>query len=363
MKILPSKLEWYIGKNVLLWIVYITAFLCLLSWLIKFMEQLRVVGTGSYTLLVAMYAVTLRIPYNLYLFFPISALIGTVIALCLMSANSELVICQSAGMSKLKIAIATMKFILPLMVGIMFVSEFVSPYTEAKYDEVRAKHIKGIDVSKSPTTGNLWIKEGENFINIGIVDADGVMHNIEKFTFLDNSGILIDRASAISGIYEDGKWKFNDVKHVVYPNNSEQDIKFYTNKNEVWNLAITPDKFNAFSTRPDDLSISSLVSYVKYLHKNKLKSDRYDLELYRKIFAPLAIVTMIFLASAVSFGSTRSLSANTRIVIGIVLGFAFYVANQTISPLSLVYGFHPLPCVVLPSLSFLFVALYFLCKR
>ena len=45
MKIIPSIIERYVGKYVVTWILYTTVFFCILSWLIKFMEQLNHIGT------------------------------------------------------------------------------------------------------------------------------------------------------------------------------------------------------------------------------------------------------------------------------------------------------------------------------
>ena len=80
MKIIPSIIERYVGKYVVTWILYTTVFFCILSWLIKFMEQLNHIGTGTYTIGMAMLAVTMRIPHNVYVFFPLSALMGTVVS-------------------------------------------------------------------------------------------------------------------------------------------------------------------------------------------------------------------------------------------------------------------------------------------
>ena len=60
-------------------------------------------------------------------------------------------------------------------------------------------------------------------------------------------------------------------------------------------------------------------------------------------------------------GSTFSVLGN--IIIGVVGGFAFYVANQLISPISLVYGMPPLLCVLLPSCIFLCCAIWVLTRR
>ena len=324
MKIIPSIIERYVGKYVVTWILYTTVFFCILSWLIKFMEQLNHIGTGTYTIGMAMLAVTMRIPHNIYVFFPLSALMGTVVSLCMLGSRQELVVMQSAGISKLKIVIATLKFSVPLMIAVMLLAEYVIPKSEAKYDEIRAKAIKGTDIS------------------------------------VGSSHRLIDAAEANKGTYSEGQWKFDNTVHHKF---TDQKLEITSIKDEIWDLSIAPDKFNALSVSADELPISSLWSYVKYLKKNKIESKKHEFELYRKVCSPLAVITMICLAAAVAFGSMRSLSMSARIVLGVVGGFAFYVANQLFSPISLVYGMPPLLCVLLPSCIFLCCAIWVLTRR
>ncbi len=359
MRIFPSILERYVGRFILQWIIYISLFLCLLSWLIKFMEQLRNVGVGTFTVMTAIETVSLLIPHNFYVFFPLAALMGTVVALCLLSSKSELVVMQASGVSKLQILTATLKMVVPLMVVVILIGEYVVPITEFKFDEIRAKTMKGVDLSVG-VAGAIWARENNDFFFMGSASADGQLTAVEKFTFNPEAHKLISHSIAKVAKFTDGQWHFYDIDHKNYTNDG---IIFSHAKEEMWGLTLTPDKFNIFSFAPDELSIQGLYSYVDYLKKNNIKADRYELELWRKVLSPFAVITMIFLASSVAFGSMRSLSLSARIVLGIVYGFVFYVANQTFSPLSLVFGLPIGLCVALPSVIFFFVAIYFLRKR
>jgi len=359
MRIIPSIIERYVGKYVVTWIIYFTIFFCVLSWLIKFMEQLSNIGTGTYTVTVAMYAVSLRIPHNIYVFFPLSALMGTVVSLCMLGSRQELVVMQGAGISKLRIVIATLKFSLPLMIAVMLLAEYVIPRTEAKYDEVRAKTLKGIDLDVG-SSGDIWIKEDNKFFHINYAGNNGKVDDIHLFVFDQNTHELLDSAEAKKGTFSQGKWNFENITHKHF---RDDKLEIRHVDKEQWNVFITPDKFNALSISPDELSISALWSYVKYLKENKLESKKPEFELYRKIFSPFAIITMICLAAAVAFGSMRSISMSARIVLGVVGGFAFYVSNQLFSPISLVYGFPPLLCVILPSTIFFCCAIWVLTRR
>ena len=279
MKIIPSIIERYVGKYVVTWILYTTVFFCILSWLIKFMEQLNHIGTGTYTIGMAMLAVTMRIPHNVYVFFPLSALMGTVVSLCMLGSRQELVVMQSAGLSKLKIVLATLKFSVPLMIAVMLLAEYVIPKSEAKYDEIRAKAIKGTDISVG-SAGDIWIKEDNKFLHINYADSDGIVYGVSLYTFDRNSHRLIDAAEANKGTYSEGQWKFDNTVHHKF---TDQKLEITSIKDEIWDLSIAPDKFNALSVSADELPISSLWSYVKYLKKNKIESKKHEFDRFNEI--------------------------------------------------------------------------------
>ena len=105
------------------------------------------------------------------------------------------------------------------------------------------------------------------------------------------------------------------------------------------------------------------MDYLDYLKANKQDSGRYELAFWRKIFQPLTIAVMLFMALSFIFGPLRSVTMGARIVLGIITGFAFYMTNQIFGPISLVYRLPPVFGAVLPSLLFVGVSIYFIRKR
>jgi lipopolysaccharide export LptBFGC system permease protein LptF len=56
-------------------------------------------------------------------------------------------------------------------------------------------------------------------------------------------------------------------------------------------------------------------------------------------------------------GSTRALAAGTRISIGIVIGILFYLGEQTLSQVALLYSLPPLPMAMGPDVVILVFAI------
>ncbi|MDP1316995.1 LptF/LptG family permease, partial [Acinetobacter lwoffii] len=53
-----------------------------------------------------------------------------------------------------------------------------------------------------------------------------------------------------------------------------------------WQTRLTPEKLSVVALDPDALSISGLYQYVKYLKQSGQESANYELNFWKKIFAP-----------------------------------------------------------------------------
>src|SRR5574344_1472900 len=126
----------YIGRNVINMVLLCTLGLVALSSLIKFVDQLRNVGRGEFDTLEAIIFVGYTIPGQFVMFFPLGVLLGTVLALGNLASSSELIVMQSLGKSRLGIVGSACKSIIPLIMVVMLISEFVAPIAEMKSESV-----------------------------------------------------------------------------------------------------------------------------------------------------------------------------------------------------------------------------------
>lgn len=117
-------LERYIGKTILS-AIFLTLFMLIgLGAIIKFVEEFRDVGRGSYDGLKAAYYTFLTIPRDIETFFPIAALLGSLLGLGNLASLSELVVMQASGFSRFRIGLAVMKTALPLVIFTMIIGEW-----------------------------------------------------------------------------------------------------------------------------------------------------------------------------------------------------------------------------------------------
>ncbi|MFC3912730.1 LPS export ABC transporter permease LptG [Pseudaeromonas sharmana] len=351
-------LDRYVGRSVLMAILLCTLLLVGLSALIKYVEQLKQVGEGNYDAIAAGWYVLLSMPRELVLFFPIGALLGGVIGLGQLASSSELVVLQSVGRSRFNIVIAVLKTALPVMVLVMLMGEYLAPITERQADDMKTMARSGGQMTVS--SQGVWLREQRDFIHIGAVLRDGTLRDVTRYRFGDQP-VLEETAQAATGVYRRGQWVMNKVQRTFF--NEHEQVRTEQKDEEFWSLALTPDKLDVVSVAPDELSASGLYDYIRYLHDNGQKAERYELELWRKLVAPIAVIAMMLLAASTVFGPLRSVPMGARIVAGVILGFGFYVANQVFGPMSLVYSVPPLLGALLPSLLFMAFAIWQLSRR
>ena len=96
-------LDLYIGRTILTTVLMTVTVLMILSGMFRFIDQLRLVGRGDYDMLSAGLFTLFSVPGDLILFFPMAALIGGLVGLGMLASNSELVVMQAAGLSRLNI--------------------------------------------------------------------------------------------------------------------------------------------------------------------------------------------------------------------------------------------------------------------
>src|SRR5574344_1590553 len=349
----------YIGRNVINMVLLCTLGLVALSSLIKFVDQLRNVGRGEFDTLEAIIFVGYTIPGQFVMFFPLGVLLGTVLALGNLASSSELIVMQSLGKSRLGIVGSACKSIIPLIMVVMLISEFVAPIAEMKSESVFTSAVYNGQLAV--TNSGIWFKEGNEFINVSYVLSDGSLDTINRYTFTDSiPRKLLKIESAKKGSWDGKQWVMKNIQERTF---TESKISVVNFDSKVWHILLSPDKLDAVGLSATDLSIRGLFSYISYMKDNGQNVDRYILELYRKLISPFMIIVVLLLAASTIFGPLRSASMGARIVVGIVVGFAFYAINDILAPFTIFYGVPPLVGALMPSIIVLIIAIYLLKRK
>ena len=354
-----NTLDRYIGKSILGSIFATLLTLVGLSAIIKFVEQFRSVGKGTYDIWQAVAFTGLTIPKDIETFFPMAALLGALMALGNLASRSELVVMQAAGFSRFKIGMAVMKTALPLVLLTMVIGEWGIPQTEQFARDMRARALSG--GSMLSMKNGVWAKDGNNFVFVRRVTDDAKLNDIYIYTFDQHRNLTeLKHANQASYSEDESKWTLRQVNHSMI---SKDEIKTSNLLSEKWETNLTPDKLGAVSLRPTSLSISGLYNYISFLRETGQDVSRFELTFWRKIFQPVSVGVMMLLALSFIFGSLRSVTAGARIVTGICFGFLFYVVNEIFGQMSVVYNMPAVFGALMPSLLFVVMIWWLLSRK
>lgn len=342
-------------------IILSTSALCLLvltglSGIIKWVDQLRLVGRGSYSMMDAGVYVLYLVPRDIEMFFPMAVLLGALIGMGMLASNSELVVMQASGMSRLQITLSAMKTAIPLMIMVMALGEWGAPVAEQSAKELQATKLSGGSLIKSHR--GIWAKDGDLFVNISEVQDIDKLNNITLYKFDDQSK-LVQLTQAKKATFENDEWRLTDVTTTQL---SENRIELIETPTEQWRSTLTPDKLGVVSVKPEALSIQGLLGYLEYLEVNQQDPSRYELALWRKIMQPITVAVMMLVALSFVFGPLRTVTMGARVLLGVVAGFSFYISNQIFGPMSMVYDLPAVVGAVTPSILFTSLAFYYIRK-
>ncbi|MCC5811567.1 MAG: LPS export ABC transporter permease LptG [Ectothiorhodospiraceae bacterium] len=309
--------------------------------------------TDEYTAFKALLYVALRAPQRAYESFPIATLIGSLMTLGGLAARHELVVMRAAGMSILGIGRSVAVAGVTLALAAIALGEWVAPPAERMALEVKAQARTG-EVAALSQDG-FWARDGRRFVQVSSAPSATQLNGVNIYDF-DRQRRLVGITSAVRADHDGRGW----VLHQVVETRFDEDggVQREQSLVEQWDSELHPDVLDVVVVDPEALAIRDLWTYIDYLERNDLESDRYRLAFWLKLATPLATLTMLLLTIPLAFGSLRSVGAGQRIFIGVMIGIAFFLGNNLLNHLGLVYGLAPVVSALLPTLIFLAAAIY-----
>ncbi|MBT8419717.1 MAG: LPS export ABC transporter permease LptG [Gammaproteobacteria bacterium] len=342
-----TRLDRYIGTYVVAGSLLVLAVLVALFSVIDFVDDLDNVGRGHYTLLRAGEHMLLTMPRLAFSVFPIAALIGTLMALGNLAGSAELTVVRASGVSLARLSLSVMKVGSVLVIFTLLLGEFVVPTTERLAEERRSVALS--DEIAVKTQYGFWVRDKRSFINVRRILPDNQMGDIYVYEF-DSARQLRFSSYAKNGYYQDGKWILKDVQQ------SELTPEGIVRRNlpeAVWESSFAPDVVDAVKVKPEGLSILDLYRHINYLKDNGLNSALYEFAIWGKLLYPIATGVMIFIAIPMVLGWLRSVGVGQRIVVGALLGVGFYIIQQTIIHIGLIFEISPFLSVSVPIMVFM----------
>jgi len=337
-------LDRYIARHVILVILVVALALLGLDIFFSLVNELRALGKGNYTLTTVMSFLALTAPSRLYAIFPWAALLGTLIGMGALANHRELVVMRTATISTFRIIWSVIKgaFILTLLIVIL--GEGFAPMGERIAHNQRTLALSG--GQSIETLYGMWVRQGLDFIHIQTVKANGELIGVTRYQF-DSDQQLKEVTVAKTAVKQpDGSWQLNDIRGTRFFANHTRIIQEKTQT--IPHLLETEILETAAVKHPEKLSLRALWRTIQHRSKNELNAKVYELAFWNKVFQPLLILLMVFLAMPFVFGPLRSASMGLRILVGIFVVYLFHTLNGLFAPLAVVYQAPPLLAVLTP---------------
>ena len=294
--------------------------------------------------------VGLRIPILLSRFLPFSVLLGTLIAFVGLNQHSEVVAMKAAGLSAHQI-------LAPLILASIGVAAILFAFNEmVVVNSTRAVTAWSDNDYKPvpPSSGmvsNVWVLNGEDLVHAGI--AGGQPFTAQGVEIFDRGGGVLQReieASRAVPRSASGDWLLQDVK--IYD----------ANMNVVRRLpqmdalpGLTPNQLTLAKVDPTELDYWTLKKRIAELDAGGRPDDEARAGLAHKIAGPLSTLLMPLLAAVAAFGLARSGQVLLRAVVGMALGFAYFVVDNFSLAMGNAGTYPPLIAAWAPFLLFLLI--------
>ncbi|HEV2678440.1 MAG TPA: LPS export ABC transporter permease LptG [Aliidongia sp.] len=351
-RILPP-LERYIATAALRAFALVAAALTALFSLLEFVEQLASVGEGHYRLTDALTYVLLTAPARLLQVTPVSILLGCLLALGALGRNSELTALKSLGISERRIVGSILKLLVPIVIALFLLAEFVIPPAQHLAQTERTAALS----ASSPVRGDnsFWAQGANQYLNVQRFASIDEAEDIDIYAFgtdgsLENF-IHADRAA----IRRDGTWLLTGVMRKWLESSEFQTERLDSLS---WHSFIAPQQVELLKLPPETMPPVALFRYVYDLQQRHQQAIRYEQELWRRVSIPLSMVAMILIAAPFVFGPPRGQSTGQQMTIGAIVGIVFSLTQQIAGHLDVLLDLDPAATALAPSLLLMGLAIY-----
>ncbi|HEU0045210.1 LPS export ABC transporter permease LptG [Sphingomonas sp.] len=267
--------------------------------------------------------VSLRAPEIAARFLPFSVLLGTILTLIQMNQNSEVVALKSAGMSAHQV-------LAPLLVA----SLGVALLSFAFNDRIVSRATATLDLWQKAEYGplprdrgdrsNVWVRDGDDLVQVDSITGRGDAARLAGVTVYDRSGgSLMAIVRAAEGRRHGDGWRVRSA------------TRFDVASGQVTALGdivvargVRADQFTLGTVNAEGLSFRALRAAIGDLADAGRPTKALEGALWHKLSGPLSSVLMPLLGAVAAFGLARSGQLFLRAVMGMALGFAYFVADN-----------------------------------
>lgn len=308
---------------------------------------LAVKGNGQAELF---HYVLLRVPQLIARFLPFAVLLGGLITLSTLNQNSEIISMKAAGISAHQILMPLIASCFLIGCVSFFFNDYLVTRATAKLDAWQA-----VDYGKPPpaaTSGvNIWVHDGDYLIHVDNVQGYGEHTRLSGITVYHRpKKILTSILSADTGQWTGHHWHLDNVKFFDVATDAVTIKKIYD-----INTDLQPERFTLADVKAEEMEMIPLYRAIKALDAAGRPTDELKAGLIHRFTSSFSAILMPILGSVAAFGLARSGRLFVRIVIGMSLGFAYFIADNFALAMGNLGTYPPLLASCSPFILFLLI--------
>ena len=357
----PVQLEFFPSRTVTLYIarMFATRIVAVLLMLVLVLQMLDLLsesgdilaapGNGQAQLLTY---VSLRMPQLVSRFLPYSVLLSTIITLMTLNQNSEVVAMKAAGLSAHQI-------LAPLFLVAAAVSLVTFGFNERVVTRANAtlKAWQAVKYGPIPRDGdvkaNVWLQDGPNILFAKTVEGRGDATRMVEVSWYrrDPTGMVTEIVRTPQATFARPGWRFVDPMTFDVQSATRTAHK----GTSVYARSVEPSQVILRRADADAESLPTLSSSIRAIREAGYRTSELEGKWWHKISGPLSALLMPLLGAVAAFGLARSGQLFIRAVIGMALGFAYFVVDNAALAMGNFGGYPPMLAAWAPFLLFLLI--------
>ncbi len=295
--------------------------------------------------------VTMRTPQLIARFLPYSVLMATIITLATLNQNSEVVSMKAAGLSPHQV-------LAPLLITAAIVSVLSFGFNERVVTRATAtlKAWQAVEYGTIPTDSgvrtNVYLRDGPNILAATTLTGEGAAMRMDGVSWYrrDAGGMVTETARAPHAVFAAPGWRFDaPVRFEVAAASAEKLPP------TVYARGVTPAQIAISKVDPDAQSLPQLSKSIAALKSAGRRTSELEGKWWHKISGPLSTALMPLLGAVAAFGLARSGQLLVRAIIGMALGFAYFVVDNAALALGNFGGYTPLLAAWAPFVLFFLI--------
>ena len=293
---------------------------------------------------------SLRVPEIIARFLPFSVLLGTILTLITMNQNSEIVALKASGLSAHQV-LAPLILASVGLAGMSFTfNERIVARATSTLDQWQKVNYGPLPIDRGERS-NVWVRTDDDLIEVDQINGRGDAAQLGGITLYER-----DRGSLRAIVTAPRGWRSGDGWAIGPARRFDVATGKITQVGQmIIARGVTPDQFTLSTVDADGMTFGQLRAAIDDLSAAGRPTKSLEGALWHKLSGPLSSVLMPLLGAVAAFGIARSGKLFVRAVIGMALGFAYFVADNFALAMGNLGAYPPFLAAWAPFLLFLLI--------